>query len=97
MTTRKQDLALPPRTPSWVSREVGAAELCISPETWDAMVAKGELPKPDIRLLERLPRWEWEAVKAHLKGTKTESKLPRDLYVVAAENSHGQTTRKRHA
>jgi hypothetical protein len=51
MTVRKASLPLPQRTPAYVSREVGAAELCISPETWDRMVAAGELPKADKRFL----------------------------------------------
>ena len=67
MTARKASLHLPARTPTYVSREVGAAELCISPETWDRMVAAGELPQADKRLRGTMPRWEWSAVKAYFK------------------------------
>jgi hypothetical protein len=97
MTTRKEHLPLPPRTPAWVSREVGAAELCVSPETWDRMVAAGELPTPDQRFLGSLPRWEWTAVLTNLKAGQDKAKMPRDLYVVGAEEAGGPKTSKRHA
>ena len=42
MTTRKLDLPLPARTPAFVSREIGAAELGVSPETWDRWVREME-------------------------------------------------------
>ena len=44
MTTRKENLRLPPRTPAYVDRETGAAEFCVSPETWDRWDREGRLP-----------------------------------------------------
>jgi hypothetical protein len=68
VTNRKSALPLPVRTPAYVSREVGAAELCISPETWDAMVARGELPPPDYKIGGTMPRWKWTTVESRLNG-----------------------------
>ena len=94
MTARKALLHLPARTPAYVSREVGAAELCISPETWDRMVAAGELPKADKRLLGTMPRWEWAAVQSHLKGDGEQSNNIRDVYVLGAENAKAKEKRR---
>jgi len=66
MTARKADLPLPSRTPAYVSREVGSAELHISPETWDNWVARGILPPPAAGLPESTPRWRWADVDAWL-------------------------------
>ena len=46
MTARKSDIALPPRLTAYVTREEGAAELRISPSTWDEMVECGATPPP---------------------------------------------------
>lgn len=54
------------RTPAYVSREVGAAELCISVDTWDAMVKLGKLPKPV--LFDGAPRWSWAEVDGMLQS-----------------------------
>jgi hypothetical protein len=85
MTTRKADLPLPTRTPTYVSREVGAAELCVSPETWDAMFARGELPPPEFKVGGTMPRWRWETVQAWLSGRRAAATMPTDPYVAAAE------------
>jgi hypothetical protein len=45
------------RPPVFVDRETGAAELCVSTETFDAMVLTGELPPATVHLRTRLPRW----------------------------------------
>jgi hypothetical protein len=85
MTNRKSDLMLPARTPTYVSREVGAAELCVSPDTWDRMVAAGELPPPDTRLLGAMPRWKWEKVEAWLSSAEKGVNIAPSPYVEAAE------------
>ncbi len=91
MTLRKSENFLRgDRTPAYVSREVGAAELCISPETWDRMVAAGELPKPHERFLGTMPRWEWATVQAHLKRADGSATLAPDLYVIGAENAKAE-------
>jgi hypothetical protein len=68
MTTPKSDLPLPARTPAYVDREVGAAELRISPETWDKWVKAGLLPPPAPGFPESTPRWRWEDVDGKLSG-----------------------------
>jgi hypothetical protein len=72
MTTRKLDLHLPPRTPAFVSREVGAAELGISPETWDHWVRDGILPPPAPGFPTSTPRWRWLDVDRKLAGNTRE-------------------------
>jgi hypothetical protein len=59
MTTRKSELPLPARTPAFVSREVGAAELGISPQSWDCWVRDGILPPPAPGFPASTPRWRW--------------------------------------
>lgn len=46
------------RPPCYVDRETGAAELCITTETWDAMVLTGELP-PATVTFSIGHRWRW--------------------------------------
>jgi hypothetical protein len=95
MTGRKSDLTLPARTPTYVSREVGAAELCVSPDTWDRMVASGELPPPDNRFLGAMPRWKWAKVEAWLSSAEKGVNIPPSPYVEAAEAAgRAKTERK---
>ncbi len=69
MTERKETLRLiGERTPSYVDRVTGAAELCISPSHWDKMVAAGELPPPTFMCSH--PRWKWAAVERWLAGKR---------------------------
>ncbi|PXW61582.1 hypothetical protein C7450_10399 [Chelatococcus asaccharovorans] len=70
MGARKDSLRLPTRTPAYVDREVGAAELRISPDTWDKWVAEGRLPKPSPGFPTTTPRWRWADVDAALSGAK---------------------------
>jgi len=46
MTARKSKIPLPARTPAFVSREQGAAELAISAGTWDKWVQTGLPHRP---------------------------------------------------
>jgi hypothetical protein len=69
MTTRKDKLGLTSRLTAFVTREDGAAELRISPSTWDDMVKHKQLPQPyligpnhDIR------RWRWIEVEQKIIG-----------------------------
>jgi predicted DNA-binding transcriptional regulator AlpA len=77
MTARKSDIALPPRLTAYVTREEGAAELRISPSTWDEMVACGQLPRP-IRMgrLGTIKRWRWVDVDSHLRGDDADAPEP---------------------
>lgn len=68
MTERKDALRLPPRTPAFVDREVGAAELRISPETWDRWVKDGVLPAPAPGFPVGSPRWRWVDIDNKLTG-----------------------------
>lgn len=95
VTKPKSELPLPARTPTYVSREVGAAELCISPETWDAMVARGEIPPPDHKIGGVMPRWKWDRVEGWLSRKDGESDVPRDPYVTGVEGLNAQTEKKR--
>jgi hypothetical protein len=63
MTARKADIVLSPRLTAYVTREEGAAELRISPSTWDELVETGQIPKP-VRLgrLGTILRWRWADV-----------------------------------
>ena len=99
MTTRKTALVLPARTPAFVSREVGAAELCISPETWDRLVASGVLPPSDTRLGGKQPRWQWSKVVARLSGHDEAAILTESSpYIRAIENFRATPPRvRRHA
>ena len=72
MTTRKLNLLLPARTPAFVSREVGAAELGISPQTWDRWVTDGILPPVAPGFPVSTPRWRWLDVDRKLAGKNTE-------------------------
>jgi hypothetical protein len=67
MTGRKSDnLLRGDRTPAYVGRETGAAELQISPSTWDDWLKDGVLPPPCNTFPEGTPRWRWEDVDAKL-------------------------------
>jgi hypothetical protein len=69
MTERKSDnLLRGDRTPAYVDRETGAAELRISTDTWDQWVKAGRLPPPCDTFPSGTPRWRWEAVDRKLSG-----------------------------
>jgi hypothetical protein len=71
MTVRKADNSLRgDRTPAYVGRETGAAELQISPATWDQWVKEGRLPQPSDAFPSGTPRWRWEDVDHRLAGKK---------------------------
>jgi hypothetical protein len=70
MTVRKVDnLLRGDRTPAYVNRETGAAELLISPDTWDRWVKERHLPPPCDSFPAGTPRWRWEDVDRKLRGT----------------------------
>jgi predicted DNA-binding transcriptional regulator AlpA len=77
MTTRKADIPLTSRLTAYVTREEGAAELRVSPSTWDEMVECGQLPKP-IRLGRSgtILRWRWADVDRSLRGDNAEPPEP---------------------
>jgi hypothetical protein len=68
---KPRDFVLPARTPVFVNRETGAAELCMSPATWDAYVREGKLPKPTL-WAGKNPRWLWSDVMLFLTGRSVE-------------------------
>lgn len=84
MTVRKKDnLLLGHRTPAYVSRETGAAELQISPDTWDQWVKEGLIPPPCDTFPAGTPRWRWEDVDRKLAGQKV---VDNDAYIRGAAN-----------
>jgi hypothetical protein len=69
MTARKADVRLNLRVTTFVGRESGAAELQVSPSTWDEMEARGQLPKPYlVGPNHDLKRWRWCEVEAKIVG-----------------------------
>jgi hypothetical protein len=69
MTTRKADIPLSSRLTAYVTRESGAAELQVSPSTWDEMVDRGLLPKPYLLGPNKdLKRWRWCEVENRIVG-----------------------------
>jgi hypothetical protein len=94
MTARKEALRMPVRTPAYVDRETGAAELRISPETWDKWVVEGILPSPAPGFPDSTPRWRWADVDRKLSGS---SASDADQFVVAAGLLHGSTKGRKRA
>jgi hypothetical protein len=73
MTTRKDKLALTSRLTAFVTREEGAAELRISPSTWDYMVKSKQLPEPYlIGPNHDIKRWRWLEVEQMIVGEERE-------------------------
>ena len=69
MTARKADIPLNSRLTAFVSRESGAAELQVSPATWDAMEEVGQLPKPYLLgPRKNIKRWLWAEVVKRIAG-----------------------------
>ena len=84
MTVRKTDnLLRGDRTPAYVDRETGAAELLISTDTWDQWVKDGRLLPPCDTFPSGTPRWRWEDVDRKLScGTSADT----DAAVLGAAN-----------
>jgi hypothetical protein len=69
MTTRKADIPLRSRLTAYITREQGAAELQISPSTWDEMVEGGLLPRPCLLGPNKdIKRWRWSDVDKAIVG-----------------------------
>lgn len=94
MTTAKNAHVLPPRTPAYVSAEVGAAELCISVATWHAWVKSRVLPQP-VRLgaAGASPRWRWQDVDEYLAG-KRQDEQEKPFFDMAVINGTSQNKRR---
>ena len=88
MTRRKADIALTSRLTAYVTREEGAAELRISPSTWDEMVDGGQLPKP-MRLgrTGTILRWRWADVDNRLSGGEIVEDQPEPFFRGLADGS----------
>jgi hypothetical protein len=94
MTKRKDELKLD-RTPRYVSRETGAAELEISPETWDRWVKSGQLPPPAPGGSPDTPRWRWDDVDARLQGKPVPGSDP--FVEAVRKRGHGSQKERRDA
>jgi hypothetical protein len=88
MTSAKANLALPSRTPAYVDRATGAAELRISPETWDHWVDIGILPRPAPGFPTSTPRWRWADVDRKLAGLSANQA---DEFIQTAGSLRGPT------
>ena len=74
MTASKRNIELAPRLTAYVTREEGAAELRVSPSTWDEMVEAGILPRPKrLGSTGKIPRWRWADVDRALSLAGTDS------------------------
>jgi hypothetical protein len=71
VTTRKADIQLGSRLTAFVTRESGAAELQISPSTWDDMEERGLLPAPYfVGPNHDLKRWLFAEVVEKLRNER---------------------------
>jgi predicted DNA-binding transcriptional regulator AlpA len=77
MTKRRADIVLSPRLTAYVTREEGAAELRVSPSTWDEMVECGQLPRP-VRMgkMGTIKRWRWADIDSSLRNDDADSPEP---------------------
>jgi hypothetical protein len=89
MTPTKDHFSLPARTPAYVDRKVGAAELRISESTWDRWVAEGILPQPALGCPPDSPRWRWPDVDAKLSG-RAATGIDRVLAAAAGFKKNGK-------
>ncbi len=80
--------------PPYVSRATGAAALEISPDTWDAMVKAGTLPKPiRIGISGTTPRWRWADVDAALAAqAEKDNATPEPFFREASNAQKGRYT-----
>jgi hypothetical protein len=97
MTVAKRDLAPRGERPlAYVYREAGAAELGVSPETWDRWVRNGTLPPKAPGFPESSPRCRWADVDRKLSGKDNEETAPEkpklsvDPYIAGLANIHGK-------
>jgi predicted DNA-binding transcriptional regulator AlpA len=90
MTTRKADIRMTSRPTAYVTREQGAAEIQVSPSTWDAMVDVGMLPKPYmLGPNQDLPRWRWIEVDNRIAGELRDADKEAEPFFRGL--SHGKT------
>jgi hypothetical protein len=95
MTLRKTDnLLRGDRTPAYVGRETGSAELQISPDTWDQWVKDGRLPPPCESFPTGTLRWRWEDIDRKLSYRKM---VDTDAAVLGAANFGKKTGIRRGA
>jgi hypothetical protein len=90
MTVRKVDnLLRGDRTPAYVNRETGAAELLISPDTWDQWVKEGRLPPASDQFPAGAPRWRCPdtrlRIRARLCGERSTLARKREASVTLPE------------
>jgi predicted DNA-binding transcriptional regulator AlpA len=93
MTTRKSAIPLASRVTAYVSREHAAAELQVSPSTFDDLVAGGYLPK--ARRIGGILRWRWQDIDAAICKDDVAA-LNQEPYFKGSSNGTA-TDRKRNA
>jgi len=89
MTASRHALPARDRVPEFVDRATGAAELCISPATWDKWVKNGILPQPACGFPPSSPRWCWIDVRDKLRGV---GKSSESAIIAAAERLRNNGT-----
>ena len=94
MVRKKDNLLLGDRTPAYLGRETGAAELEISPSTWDRWVKEGILPAPCDAFPNGSPRWRWGDVDRKLSG-EIPTTSDKDAAMIRGALNFGSLTRKR--
>ena len=73
-----RQVALPPTlAPRLISREAAAAYVCVSPNTFDALVDDGRMPRPK-RLGDRRKAWDVRELDAAIDRLPAESGGPGD-------------------
>lgn len=95
--TKRRDATTLPHVPAYVSREIGAAEICVSPATWDEWVKAGIIPQPcDLGISGTTPRWRWVDVDDALsrRGRFADEYQPEPFFRGA---SNGQDKDRRRA
>jgi len=99
MTVRKKEnLLRGDRTPAYVNRETGAAELQISPATWDQWVKDGRLPAACDHFPSGTPRWRWADVDRRLSGHTGDAPADDgDAYIRGVANFGKKKGRRREA
>jgi hypothetical protein len=89
MTKRKREnKPAGDRPAAYVTRETGAAELAISPQTWDRWVDAGILPPCAPGFPVDSPRWRWADVDNKLAGRKASVSIVSE-YLAGVEKLRG--------
>jgi predicted DNA-binding transcriptional regulator AlpA len=94
MTTRKADIPLTSRLTAYVTREEGAAELRVSPSTWDEMVGCGQIPPPcRFGKSGNIVRWRWADVDKRVSRSEITDDQPDPFFRELADGTKKERRR----